>query len=364
MRVVFSLPPPTTGQTLVNRSLLTQFEAVVPGITTHNISQGTYRGFGYHLHRIQRVLSASGQLAVSSEKTVFFSSESGLGALYLLLLFLIARMRGKRIFFHHQVYSYLVESSFIHNFLMKLSGDACNHILLSPLMAEDFKARFGDDRRCTTLHNAIFIDQALRRGRNTSREDTAELRVGFLGRLETSKGIDDFLAIVERLADDQRLRFIVGGDHKESDYAAAVERLRQRLGPRLDLRGFVSGDAKVQFFEDIDVLVFPSKYRHEASPMVCYEALAMSVPVLATRVGAVADIVTDTCGKVFERDANVIERLTTQLRTYADDRAMLNAQQEAARQHFSLLEERGERELAALQQAVMDAPRSVEVRAT
>jgi glycosyltransferase involved in cell wall biosynthesis len=360
MRMICSLPPPVHGQSLVNQALARDFAASVPSFTHHDIAPGVASGLRYHVNRVGRVLRASAPLAAGRETTVFLSSESGFGALYLLRLISIARLRGKKIFLHHQVYSYINQHSWLHDTLIRLAGNNCTHVLLSNQMSEDFKARFGAERDCATLHNAIFIDRELRLGHDERRIDPNALRVGFLGRLEASKGFDDFLMLVERLRDDPRLHFVVGGDPESSAYRTDIERLETALGPRLDLRGFVQGETKVQFFQDIDVLVFPSKYRNEASPMVCYEALAMGVPVLTTRVGAVADIVTDACGAVLEPDADLQSQLIAQLRAYLGETGRLGAHQGAAAQRYRLLEQRGQAELAWLRRAVRDVPDALE----
>jgi glycosyltransferase involved in cell wall biosynthesis len=358
--MICSLPPPVHGQSLVNQALVRDFAASVAGFTHHDIAPGTASGLRYHLTRLRRVLRAGGSLALGKETTVFFSSESGFGALYLLFLFAIARLGGKKTYLHHQVYSYINQHSALHQGLMRLAGERCTHILLSPQMAEDFKNRFGAGRHCTTLHNAIFVERELRERHDDRRREPNQLRVGFLGRLEASKGFDDFLALIERMRDEPRLRFVVGGDPKGSVYRAEIERLETALGARLDLRGFVHGETKARFFRDIDVLVFPSKYRHEASPMVCYEALAMGVPVLTTRVGAVADIVTEACGGVLEPGDDLQSRLIARLRGYLDEPGRLVAHQDAAAQRYRLLEQRGQAELARLRRAVSDVPDAVE----
>ena len=356
--MIFSLPPPLTGQSIVNQALLDDFSISLSAVTIHDISQGDARGSFYHLIRIQKVLRALFHLALRRDRTVFLSSESGFGALYLLLFFALARLHRSSTFLHHHVYNYIMRPSVLHMLLMRLAGSDCTHIMLSPRMGEDFEARFGSHHRCMILHNAIFIDRVLRAGFPERRLDPASRTVGFIGRLEASKGFDDFLALIERTADDPRLRYVVAGDYVHSDYVTALYSLRARLGPRLDLRGFVSGPDKSRFYRNIDVLVFPSKYQNEASPMVCYEALAMGIPVLVTRVGAVTDIVTPECGRVFEHDPALVDEIAAQLRVYIDEPARLAAQQEAATQRFRALAHRAETELATLRAALEEAPPS------
>src|SRR5690606_11515359 len=45
------------------------------------------------------------------------------------------------------------------------------------------------------------------------------------------------------------------------------------------------------FFEDIDVLVFPTQYRNEAEPLVLHEAMSRKLPVIAYGRGAIPEIV-------------------------------------------------------------------------
>jgi len=353
--MICSLPPPPTGQSLVNRALLNDFSASLSTVKSNDISQGNSRGLFYHISRIKKLIRTVFHLLLCRDRYVFLSSESGLGVFYIMLLFSVARLQRKTTFLHHHVYNYITRPSVLHTLLMRLAGSDCTHIMLSPRMGEDFKARFGSHRRYMILHNAIFIDRLLRAGFPERRLDPASRTVGFIGRLEASKGFDDFLALVQRTADDPRLRYVVAGDYVHSDYAAALYSLRARLGPRLDLRGFVSGPDKARFYRNIDVLVFPSKYPNEASPMVCYEALAMGIPVLVTRVGAVTDIVTPECGRVFERDSALVDEIAAQLRVYINEPARLAAQQKAATQRFRALAHRAESELVTLRAALEEA---------
>lgn len=354
MLMICSFPPPTTGQSHVNAMLRGDFRGSIRPFAYQDIGPGAVAGIRYHLNRWRRVVSALARLLVTRERKVFLSSEAGLGVVYLLLLFAVARARRRVTFLHHHVNSYIADPSSLHRLLMKLVGAGCTHILLSPRMAEAFRARFGGDCRCVVLHNSVFVDEALRAGHPDRRLDAAHFKAGFIGRLEQAKGFDDFLALIERLQGDERLSFVVAGDAVQTAYRDDLRRLSTELGPRLDLRGFVRDEAKVRFFADIDVLVFPSKYRNEASPMVCYEALAMGVPVLVTDVGAVRDIVDETSGEVFALGPGLIDAMADRLCGYAADPARLGCEQQAAVARFRHLERLGKEEWRRLHALVAE----------
>jgi glycosyltransferase involved in cell wall biosynthesis len=66
----------------------------------------------------------------------------------------------------------------------------------------------------------------------------------------------------------------------QAEFGADVE----HLGP-------IEPSAVDSFYRRLDVFVFPSRYVHEAEPMVVLEASRCGVPTIASRVGCLADMV-------------------------------------------------------------------------
>ena len=62
---------------------------------------------------------------------------------------------------------------------------------------------------------------------------------------------------------------------------------------RVHVLGPVHGAAKARFFAMIDVFVFPTRYAHEADPLVVWEALAAGRPVIAYARGCIREQVGD-----------------------------------------------------------------------
>lgn len=110
--------------------------------------------------------------------------------------------------------------------------------------------------------------------------------VGFVGRLAQEK---DPLAFVALAADcrDLPLRFHIAGD---GPLAGPVRRRRRRrrLEDAVSLHGF--REDVEQLYRELDVIVVPSTA--DGRPNVALEALAMGVPVLASPVGSLPEIVT------------------------------------------------------------------------
>jgi len=347
MLMICTFPPPVHGQSLVHQYLRDEFSRSLPQLDVCDISPSDHAGLAYHATRMQRVSRALYRLWAGDEEIVYLSSESGFGVIYSIALFSMARLRKKNTFLHHHVYSHISEPGILHRLMMRVSGPRCTHIALSEQMARELRQRYPAVDRCMLLHNAVFV-RPNKVAIANRREKADGLTVGFIGRLDDEKGFDDVLALMTHFAADERVRFVVAGDEGSSTYGKELAQWRRRLGDRLDLRGFVNGDRKTRFFHDVDVLVFPSKYRHEASPMVCYEALAAAVPVLVSRVGAVTDIVDDSCGAVFERGPDLVARLAARLECYTMEPDLLTDQQWGAWSRFRDLHRRASMEMEEL----------------
>jgi glycosyltransferase involved in cell wall biosynthesis len=119
------------------------------------------------------------------------------------------------------------------------------------------------------------------------------LRIGFLGRLEPAKGVEQLLTAVEQLTCSNWELHLAGRGTRELEC-----RLRERfVDPRIHFHGFVD---RSEFLATIDVLVVPS-LSHETFGLVAIEAFASGVPVIAARRGGLTEVVTDgETGVLFE----------------------------------------------------------------
>lgn len=110
------------------------------------------------------------------------------------------------------------------------------------------------------------------------------IRFGFLGRLEPIKGVDLLLEAMRGLPPGQALLRIGGRGSP-----AYMERLKRTAPGNVEFLGFVDPDV---FFTGIDALVVPSLWE-EPFPRVAHEALYHGVPVIASRLGGLPEIVED-----------------------------------------------------------------------
>jgi glycosyltransferase involved in cell wall biosynthesis len=140
--------------------------------------------------------------------------------------------------------------------------------------------------RVEVLHNGVAIPDKVQNRVAGQRETTTLL---FLGHLLPDKGVYDlvkaFAQVCQQLPD---VRLVLGGVGQ----TAAVRELASELGlqPRVELPGWLGAQSKAAAFAAGTVFVLPSY--HEGMPMALLEAMSWGLPVIATPVGGIPQIIT------------------------------------------------------------------------
>jgi glycosyltransferase involved in cell wall biosynthesis len=120
-----------------------------------------------------------------------------------------------------------------------------------------------------------------------AKDSRAPFKVGFVGRISMEKGWGQFLAAARnRIEKDSGFRFIVAGDGPDSGSMAA-HCARLGLNEHFDFRGSVAN--MQDLYLELDALLAPSL--SEGFPLAQLEACGMGVPVVATDVGGVSELI-------------------------------------------------------------------------
>lgn len=138
-----------------------------------------------------------------------------------------------------------------------------------------------------------------------------EKHVLFLGWVLPSKGVEDLIAAWDRVGADGWNLLIAGPVHPE--YEAQLR--TKRTGKCVTLLGEVSHDEALALIAKCEIFCLPS--HSEGFPNVILEAMATGKPVIATRVGAIPEMLANDCGELLEpRD---IDGLSATLRRLIDN---------------------------------------------
>ena len=150
--------------------------------------------------------------------------------------------------------------------------------------------------KCSVLHNAVDLD-VFARGRPIRQAIgllPGEIVIGTVAQIRHGKGIDIFLDAAEQLlATHNNLKFVIVGPRAENEieyFECMMERMRSAtlkdhvvyLGSRTDIPDLIAS---------FDVFCLPT--RGETFGIVVIEAMAVGVPVVASAVGGIPEIVTD-----------------------------------------------------------------------
>jgi len=138
------------------------------------------------------------------------------------------------------------------------------------------------------------------------------LKLLYLGQIEEHKGILFLVNVLKKLDIDFKLH--IAGD------GTKLDEVRQLVfnDLRFVVHGRLKSEAVKKIFSEVDLTIVPSLC-YENSPTVIYESLSFGVPVLAAKIGGVAELVHDG-GNGFTFEAGNAEDLTRVLKRAAANR--------------------------------------------
>lgn len=153
--------------------------------------------------------------------------------------------------------------------------------------------------------------------------DPRHLTIGYSGQIRHHKGLDVLIRAAIELA-RQGYSFtlaIYGNESVDRRYTASLKRLAGRVD-WLEWRGVYAPEQIWDALTGLDVIVVPSRW-YENSPNIILEAQSIGVPVVATALGGMAELVQhDVSGLLFR--LNDAHDLSRQLARLFDEPGLLN----------------------------------------
>jgi len=198
-------------------------------------------------------------------------------------------------------------------------------ITVSPKLVEHCRGLGIPENRLTYIPNAIDPDEyPLRQNTTDARRKSGipddRLVIGVVGRLSPEKGIDRAIHTLAQLRQqwpNAELHLIGDGPDREK-----LETLTRGLGLRRAVRFWGWQQQAQRFYEMMDVLLLPS--HTEGLPNAVLEAMATGVPVAATHVGGVADLLDHgRCGMILNQDQSTWADRIAYLLASADRREQI-----------------------------------------
>ena len=151
-------------------------------------------------------------------------------------------------------------------------------IAVSNAVAQSLSAQGVPAHKIRVIPNGVTVITVSEKGRRDA--GNAEFTVGCIARLSPEKGVDILLHAASLMP---QASFLIAGD------GPLRETLASQCPPNVRLLGRI--EDVPTFLETVDVLAVPS--RMEGQGIVALEAMAQGVPVVASQVGGLAEMLTD-----------------------------------------------------------------------
>lgn len=208
------------------------------------------------------------------------------GVLGRLCLLLVRRYGRPATVYCPHGWSFIMEGSLarkrIYALIERLLAPLADAIICVSEFERDEAMRFGlPAHKMAIIHNGVTVPEAV--PSRAEVDPSAPLRLLFVGRLDTAKGFDILLRVMEEL-EGENFHLTVVGD-------AVLDDINAPQSPNITYVGWVPGKDVPGFFITADVLVMPSRW--EAFGLAAVEAAMYGVPLLASRVCSLPAIVLD-----------------------------------------------------------------------
>ncbi len=124
------------------------------------------------------------------------------------------------------------------------------------------------------------------------RKSNDRCNILFLANFFKDKGIYELVESIPFVINgitNENFKFILAGDGPEMSNVKKMI-YAMHLKSYIELPGFVAGEQKYNIFKNSDIFVFPTSHG-EGFPTVIAEAMAAGLPIIATPVGAIPEVV-------------------------------------------------------------------------
>lgn len=278
-------PPPLHGQAVYNAAF-----------AAHLRQHGNLRvlatgdGVGSKLAACLRILFAV-LWRMRARDVIYTSMPGQMGAWLFAAVVAALRVRGLRHFVHHHSFrSIALGPVRVMQLVVALGGGLQHHILLSAGMRDRFATLYLGTKgvpRAHALSNALLFCPA--HAVVPPRPPRAPT-LGHLSVLTREKGVDVVLRLFRHMASTRaELRLILAGPVADDALRAEIDRVVADFPGRVDYRGSISGEAKRNFYRDIDLFLLPTRLIDEAEPLVMMESYAAGVEFMGTQRGCIPE---------------------------------------------------------------------------
>lgn len=199
-----------------------------------------------------------------------------------------------------------------------------------------------------TVHNGIDLDSfssatlsPISRSQLGLEDD--DFVIVYSGRMNAEKGIAELVEALGLLRSQPKIKLLVvggsffGNSDQDNPFTIRLKTVARPLSERIVFTGFIPYSEVPAYLRLADLAVIPSQWE-EPFGLTCVEAMAMGLPIIATRQGGIPETLRDDYAILLAADCDFVEQLSETISALYGQpekrRLMGQAAQEASR-HFS-----------------------------
>lgn len=355
MLAVGPLPPPIHGAAATTQLFVAYASQHVP-LRVANIARGVSPGLRGHAVKAGRVLKAIFDVAAgwreSPRRVLYMALDGQRGLAYNICLAMAGRCFSYAVIVHHHSFAYIDQRSRLMEILAWVMGPKGTHIVACDCMTDGLRRRYARfaNAPMVELTSAAFVD--VFPGDTFRVDDT--LRIGFLSNMIIEKGLDTSIELLRAATREQLpVKLLLAGRSIDPVATALIEAAGREFGTAIEYLGPLSQVEKDQFYQDVDVISFPTRYVNESQPRAILEALSYGLPVLTTARGCIGTDVGPGCGLcVSPPDADFVSAVLPLVRAWCADRESLRRSSAEARDRAMTLYANGQTQLSDVVDAI------------
>ena len=145
----------------------------------------------------------------------------------------------------------------------------------------------------------------------------------FVGRICDDKGIDKLILAMQAFRGKKNIKCLIVGNNffgtkTEDKYIQHLQSISKGIEEQLIFTGYVDNKKLYEIYNISNVVVIPSQWE-EVFGVVALEAMAMKLPVIASKSGALPDVLSKSCAFFVSRGNNFVPQLKSEMRKFLNN---------------------------------------------
>ena len=284
---VADFPPPINGNNIVTESLF-RLHKSEPGIGLKHFSTSIHSARMFRIQRLLIFIKVGIRVLFLPKKShIYFGLAHRMALIGQSLIIISGLVRSCNVSVHHHSYFPMGKKEdlpcyvqLIHKYLIH----HCTNIFLSEKMRMDYVQNWGVPVKSKILSNSFV--PSVRFGESTPILPTEYFTLIHVSNLSKAKGSLLSLEVMEHfLKKNEKFRAVLMGSNSQAEFKETILRLQSRFPNQFTYHSEFHGNTLHQELKTSDVLLLPSNYENEASPLVVHEAQYSGVICVTSEAG-------------------------------------------------------------------------------